>query len=88
MTELKAILRGWGSYFRAGNASRQFRGNDRYVTRCLRRLLRRRRCHQGSGRNRRAPLWSRDWPHARFVADFGLHQLRGTMRYPGPSQAA
>lgn len=88
VSELNPILRGWGSYFRTGNASRQFQGIDRYVTQCLHRLLRRRRCHQGSGRNRRAPQWSRDWPHARFVAAFGLHQLLGTIRYPGPSHAA
>jgi len=86
--ELNPILRGWGNYFRTGNASIQFRSIDRYVTECLHRLLRRRRCHQGRKRNQRPVLWRRDWPHERFVRDFGLHQLLGTIRYPGASHAA
>lgn len=88
IAELNPILRGWGNYFRTGNASRHFQTLDRYVTACLHRLLRRRRCHQGRGRNARPILWRRDWPHTRFVADFGLYQLLGTIRYPGASHAA
>lgn len=86
--ELNPLLRGWCNYFRTGNASRHFNTVDNYVTQCLHRLLRRRRCHQGKGRNRRPVLWWRDWPHERFVRDFGLHQLLGTIRYPGASHAA
>ena len=86
--ELNPILRGWGNYFRTGNASRHFNSIDRYVTECLHRLLRRRRCHQGRGRNRRPISWRREWPHGRFVDDFGLYQLLGTIRYPGASNAA
>lgn len=86
--ELNPILRGWCNYFRTGNASRHFTSIDRYVTERLHRLLRRRRCHQGRGRNARPILWRRDWPHSRFVHDFGLHQLLGTIRYPGDSHAA
>jgi RNA-directed DNA polymerase len=85
---LNPILRGWGNYFRTGNASRHFRLIDRYVTECLVRLLRRRRCHQGQGRNRRPILWHREWPHTRLVGEFGLHKLLGTIRYPGASHAA
>ena len=86
--ELNPILRGWGNYFRTGNASRHFNSIDRYVHQRLIRLLRRRRCHQGPGRNRRRILWRRDWPHARFVREYGLHKLLGTIRYPGASHAA
>jgi len=86
--ELNPILRGWGNYFRTGNASRHFQTIDRYVTERLHGLLRRRRCHQGRGRNQRPVLLWRDWPHARLVHDFGLHQLLGTIRYPGASHAA
>jgi RNA-directed DNA polymerase len=86
--ELNPILRGWGAYFRTGNASRHFTTLDRYVTYRLHLLLRRRRSHQGRGRNRRPIRWRRDWPHERFVREFGLHQLLGTIRYPGPSHAA
>ena len=85
---LNPILRGWGNYFRTGNASRQFQLIDRYVTACLVRLLRRRRCHQGRGRNRRPIQWHRAWTHTRFVDEFGLHKLLGTIRYPGASHAA
>jgi group II intron reverse transcriptase/maturase len=86
--ELNPILRGWGNYFRTGNASRHFHDIDRYVTDRLHRLLRRRRCHQGRRRKKRPILWHRDWPHERFVRDFGLHKLLGTIRYPGASHAA
>jgi group II intron reverse transcriptase/maturase len=87
IAELNPILRGWGTYFRTGNASRHFRAIDRFVTERLHRLLQRRRCHQGRGRNRRPVLWRRDWPHGRLVTEFGLHKLLGTIRYPGPSHA-
>lgn len=88
IAELNPILRGWCNYFRTGNASRQFQMIDRYVTDCLIRLLRRRRCHQGRGRNRRPIQWRREWTHQRLVHDFGLFQLLGTIRYPGASHAA
>ena len=86
--ELNPILRGWGNYFRTGNASRHFNSIDRYVTDCLHRLLRHRRNHQGRGRNRHPVVWWREWPPERFVTDFGLHKLLGTIRYPGASHAA
>ena len=86
--ELNPILRGWGTYFRTGNASRHFQMIDRYATDCLVRLLRRRRCHQGRGRNNHPILWHRMWTHKRLVADFGLYKLLGTIRYPGASHAA
>jgi group II intron reverse transcriptase/maturase len=88
IAELNPILRGWGTYFRTGNASRHFTTIDRYVADRLHRLLRRRRSHQGRGRNRRPILWRTEWPHARFVADLGLHKLLGTIRYPGASHAS
>jgi len=88
IAELNPVLRGWGNYFRTGNASRHFNSIDRYAHECLIRLLRRRRCHQGRGRNRRPIPWWREWPHERFVRDFGLHKLLGTIRYPGASHAA
>jgi RNA-directed DNA polymerase len=88
IAELNPILRGWCTYFRTGNASRHFQQIDRYVTDRLIRLLRRRRCHQGRGRNRHPVPWHRVWTHQRLVRDFGLFQLLGTIRYPGPSHAA
>jgi RNA-directed DNA polymerase len=72
---LNLFLRGWGSYFRTGNAADKFVSLDRYVAWRLKRLLIKKR-----GRNLRpgqANTWTRTWFH-----DQGLHQLMGTVRYP------
>ena len=74
---LNPMLRGWGAYFRTGNASDRFGSIDRYVTVRLTRLIGAKR-----GWSRR-PFVARDWPHTRFVEDFGLHKLLGTIQYPG-----
>lgn len=73
---LNPVLRGWGNYFRTGNASLKFQQVDRYVNRRLVRLLR----HVRGWRRR--PFTLRDWGPARFAAEFGLHRLVGTIRYP------
>jgi len=73
--DLNPVLRGWGNYFRTGNAARKFGQVDDYVVRRLRRLLVRKR-----GRNLRAgqaSQWTSDW-----FNDMGLYRLRGTIRYP------
>lgn len=73
--ELNPILRGWGNYFRTGNAAIKFRQADDYVVKRLRSLMIKRR-----GRNLRAGQarqWNEDWFNG-----LGLHRLRGTVRYP------
>jgi len=80
--ELKAVierlnlfLRGWGNYFRTGNAADKFVSIDRHVAWRLKRLLIKKR-----GRNLRAGQagrWTRTWFH-----DQGLYKLMGTIRYP------
>ncbi len=73
--DLNPILRGWGNYFRTGNASLKFRQLDRFVAWRLRGLLVKQR-----GRNLRpgqAERWTDDWFHEQ-----GLHRLTGTIRYP------
>jgi group II intron reverse transcriptase/maturase len=83
---LNPVLRGWGGYFRTGNASAKFNVVDRYVRQRLLRLLARRggqRRWQPGGR----PFRSSAWPHRRFVTEHGLHQLLGTIRYPGDAHA-
>lgn len=73
--DLNPILRGWGNYFRTGNAARKFGQIDDYVYRRLKRLLIKKR-----GRNLHAGVadqWTSDW----FV-EMGLYRLRGTVRYP------
>ncbi len=72
---LNQFLRGWGNYFRTGNAATRFVTLDRYVVWRLQRLLVKKR-----GRNLRAgqaDRWTSAWFH-----DQGLHQLMGTIRYP------
>ena len=75
IAELNPILRGWGNYFRTGNAAAKFLQIDRYVAWRLKRLLIKRK-----GRNLRAGEvegWTADW-----LVGLGLHRLRGTIRYP------
>jgi RNA-directed DNA polymerase len=75
IAELNPILRGWGNYFRTGNAADKFIQLDRYVAWRLKRLLVKKR-----GRNLRrgqAERWTRQWLHQQ-----GLYRLMGTIRYP------
>jgi RNA-directed DNA polymerase len=75
IAQLNPVLRGWGAYFRTGNAAVKFGQIDDYVNRRLRRLLVKR-----AGRQLRAgqlTQWTADYFHA-----LGLHRLRGTIRYP------
>ena len=73
--DINPVLRGWGSYFRTGNAAVKFRQIDDYVRQRLRGFLVRRK-----GRNLRAGEASR-WTHD-FFHSHGLHRLRGTIKYP------
>jgi RNA-directed DNA polymerase len=75
IAQLNPVLRGWGAYFRTGNAAIKFAQVDDYVAWRLKRLL-----VQRHGRNLRpgqAAQWMPDFFHA-----LGLHRLRGTIRYP------
>jgi len=83
---LNPVLRGWGGYFRTGNASDQFSQVDAYVRRRLIRLMQRRGGQRRWQPDNR-PFRTRDWPHCRFVQEHGLHQLLGTIRYPGGANA-
>ena len=76
---LNPILRGWGNYFRTGNASGKFNAVDRYVRERLLRLLMRR----GGQRRPDVRRLRAHWPHRRFVNEHGLYQLLGTICYPG-----
>ena len=73
--QLNPVLRGWGNYFRTGNAAACFNQLDTYVWRRLVSLRVKRK-----GRNLTAgetDRWKPDYFHA-----FGLHRLRGTVKYP------
>jgi RNA-directed DNA polymerase len=76
IAELNPVLRGWGNYFRTGNAADTFTQIDRYVAWRLKRLLIKRKSrHLRVGQ---ADRWTRQW-----LVGLGLHQLMGTIRYPG-----
>ncbi|MDZ7800757.1 MAG: group II intron reverse transcriptase/maturase [Trueperaceae bacterium] len=75
--DLNVVLRGWGNYFRTGNAARCFSALDRYVWERLLRLRIERK-----GRHVRAGDVAR-WTRATFYR-LGLHRLTGTVRYPAP----
>jgi len=75
IADLNPVLRGWGNYFRTGNAAKRFNQLDTYVWRRLRALrVRRKGRHLRPGE---AERWTRDYFH-----NLDLHRLRGTVRYP------
>jgi RNA-directed DNA polymerase len=74
--DLNPILRGWGNYFRTGNAAGKFNQVDDYVHERLRAFLVKRK-----GRHLRAGE-AKAWTHDFFVQGHGLHRLRGTVHYP------
>jgi len=69
------VLRGWGQYFRTGNASNKFNAVDSYVWRRLRALRLERKGRDVSGHD------LRQWTRKSFY-NLGLHSLLGTVRYP------
>ena len=73
IAKLTPVLRGWGNYFRTGNADREFNKMDYFVVKSLRRWQYRR---GGQRATRRRP----------FTGDqlygMGLHKLMGTVKYP------
>lgn len=72
---LNSILRGWGNYFRTGNAARQFNAVDWHVVWRLRRfMIRRKGRHLRAGE---AAKWTRP-----YFESLGLYRLRGTVQYP------
>jgi len=73
---LNPILRGWGNYFKTGNAAKKFNQLDTYVWRRLKSFMVKRK-----GRHLR-PGEARSWRRDFFVEHHGLHRLRGTVRYP------
>jgi len=73
--DINPVLRGWGNYFRTGNAARKFNQVDTYVWNRLHSFMVKRK-----GRHLRpgeAQQWTSDFFHAQ-----GLHRLCGTVRYP------
>lgn len=75
IADLNPVLRGWGAYFRTGNADRKFNQLDRFLWRRLKNLRVVRK-----GRNLRpgeSAKWTRD-----YFYNLGLYRLQGTVQYP------
>jgi RNA-directed DNA polymerase len=79
IAELNPVLRGWGNYFRTGNAAKRFKQLDSYVWRPLRSLRRKRK-----GRHLK-PGEARRWTAESFH-NLGLIRLRGSVKYPEASR--
>ncbi len=73
IAELTPVLRGWGNYFRTGNADREFNKMDYFVVKSLRRWQYRR---GGQRPTKRAPFTGNQ------LYGMGLHKLMGTVKYP------
>jgi group II intron reverse transcriptase/maturase len=75
VARLNPVLRGWGNYFRSGNAAIKFGQVDDYVVKRLRSLrIERKGRHLRSGE---WPTWTRE-----YFESFGLVRLRGSIQYP------
>jgi RNA-directed DNA polymerase len=75
IAEINPVLRGWGQYFRTGNAADHFNDIDGYVAWRLKRM----RIHR-KGRHLK-PGEFRRWKPSYFY-QLGLHRLGGTVAYP------
>jgi len=75
IADLNPVLRGWGQYFRTGNAATRFIQLDSYVWRRLLSLRRKR-----NGRDLQSGKVLR-WT-SEYFESLGLYRLRGTVRYP------
>jgi RNA-directed DNA polymerase len=76
IADLTPVLRGWGNYFRTGNADREFNQMDHYVVKRLRRWQYRR---GGPRATKRAPFTGTQ------LYRMGLHKLMGTVQDPAPA---
>src|SRR5579864_3070600 len=72
IVELTPVLRGWGNYFRTGNADREFNKMDAFVYQSLLRWHYRR----GGQRRTKRSLFS-----SKQLYGMGLHRLMGTVKY-------
>jgi RNA-directed DNA polymerase len=73
IAELNPVLRGWGVYFRVGNASRQFDLIDSYVSQRLALFL--------SKKARRSGRYWRDRYTSEFFHRVGVYRLSGTVAW-------
>ena len=72
VAELNPVLRGWGAYFRQGNASQQFRHLDEYVRERLALFLNKKAGRHGRG-------WQRHT--LAYFRALGVYELAGTVAW-------
>jgi RNA-directed DNA polymerase len=77
--DLNPVLRGWGNYFRTGNADKRFNQLDSYVYQRLRAMRIKR--HGRNLRAGQAERWTRE-----YFQSLGWHRLLGTVQYPETAQ--
>ena len=89
--DLNPVLRGWGNYFRTGNAARKFNQVDRYVVSRLKRLRDvRTSSPAGHGAVPRAPylggrvMLRHERPSVSRVREIRTHGLKGGPTFPAP----
>jgi group II intron reverse transcriptase/maturase len=75
IAQLNPVLRGWGNYFRTGNAQEKFNQVDTYVYQRLRALRIERKGRQL--RAGEAQRWTRD-----YFQSLGWHRLLDAVKYP------
>ena len=75
IADINPVIRGWGNYFRTGNAAKRFNQLDGYVWQRLRTLRVKRKGRQLQSGD--VDRWTRD-----YFWNLGLHRLRGTVEYP------
>lgn len=75
IADLNPVLRGWGNYFRTGNATCKFTSLDRFVVARLAALRRKRK--ERHLRPGESGHWTRE-----YFENLGLYRLRGSVRYP------
>jgi group II intron reverse transcriptase/maturase len=75
IADINPIIRGWGEYFKTGNAAARFNQLDGYVFQRLRALRVKRH-----GRNLKPGMLGRFTRESFW--NLGLHRLRGTVKYP------
>jgi hypothetical protein len=79
VAELNAVLRGWGAYFRVGNASRQFQQVDSYVRKRLGLFLNKKAGRRGT---------RRIIPTRELCRGLGVYHLSGTVAWASATPIA
>jgi RNA-directed DNA polymerase len=73
VSEVNRVVRGWGAYFRVGNAARKFQAVDHYVRERLARFLAK-KAGRGRHQHRKRYTWA-------LFEKLGVYRLAGTVKW-------